>query len=152
MAVYPSSPLLNGPTQGVLSTSTSLVFDSSIVLYSAGSAYATGAWRAVTPSDSIQVVSTPNNTTISGVEGQMITGITLQANVNRTQTYIQNLGSTGPLAVLFGTGAASAQNCSMMLKADTATYAGGGGVWNWNGFYQGSISVSGRGPFIAWQA
>ena len=106
----------------------------------------------MTPSDSIQVVSTPNVSLVSGVEGQMITGVALQANSSRTQTYIQNLGSTGPLAVLFGTGAASVQNCSLILKADTATYAGGGGIWNWNGFYQGQISVSGRGPFIAWQA
>jgi len=78
------------------------------------------------------------------------TGIGTVINAQfRNIVYVQNL-QVNPLVLAF-TGTASATNYHMVLKADTATGAGNGGIWSSDSYY-GQISITGTSPYyIAWE-
>ena len=84
----------------------------------------------------------------------IVTGNILLANPNRIQSYIQVIGSGGPLYVKFGDAPASTGSFSVLLKAATSDFGTDGGVWSDNGFWKGSVSVSGNigTRFICWEA
>lgn len=83
--------------------------------------------------------------------GGPATGLAIAANAGRTYSYVQNIGSGGPLFVVLGQGLASAQSFSMILKPASTDFGGDGGIWA-SPFYQGPISISGSTRAIAWDA
>lgn len=88
------------------------------------------------------------------VGATIVTGNIFQANPNRVQSYIQVIGSGGALYVKFGDAPASTGSFSVLLKPSTTDFGTDGGVWSDNGFWKGSISVSGGlgTRFICWEA
>lgn len=84
----------------------------------------------------------------------IVTGNIFAANPLRIQSYIQVIGSGGPLYVKFGDAPASTGSFSVLLKAATSDFGTDGGVWSDNGFWRGAVSVSGGigTRFISWEA
>lgn len=102
----------------------------------------------------------PNATTTSnyvpsgGATATLLTGNALLSNPSRIQSYIQVVGSGGPLFVKLGSAPASTGSFSFILKPATTDFGADGGIWSDPGFYKGDVSVSG-GPgtrIICWEA
>lgn len=81
----------------------------------------------------------------------IITGIALQANLNRRAFFIQNNSSRSPLYVEFGAPPTSTGNYSMILNPSIANGMGGDSFYDAPAMYLGQISVSGDGQFIVWE-
>lgn len=96
--------------------------------------------------------STVSNSTVSGSNSSITTGQALPSNAARNNLYIQVVGTGSPLYVAYGNTAASQTNFNVLLKADSAPYAGNGGVLT-DDAYLGSVMVSGSAGclFTIWQ-
>lgn len=90
----------------------------------------------------------------NGINPGILTGNVLLSNPNRIQSYIQVIGSGGPLYVKLGSAPASTGSFSVLLKAATSDFGTDGGVWSDNGFWKGDVSISGGlgTRIIAWEA
>lgn len=164
----------NPAAVGNLATSANLIFDPNQVSIDG---FTTGMWRAYKTTDlanltisGMEVVvgnigvtglvttipanaTTTNNYSQSGSAGQtLLTGQILAANPARVQTYIQVIGSGGPLYVKLGAAPASQQSFSILLKPASSDFGQDGGIWSDNGFWKGIVSVSGTTRVIAWEA
>lgn len=98
------------------------------------------------PSDTI------SSSTPSGTQASNSYGTFLDANSNRLNFYIQNVGTGGALFLKYGAGASNA-SYNAILKAASTFENGDGGSINDN-YWKGVISVSGNSSFnkyISWE-
>lgn len=159
--------LFGGASAGNLSSSLTWLFDPNQVSTEGSQ---TGMWRGLQPADLTNVTlsgtitglitTIPANATVtnnyvqsgSATNTTLLTGQILAANPARVQTYIQVIGSGGPLYVKLGAAPASQQSFSLILKAGSTDFSTDGGVWTDNGFWKGIVSISGQTRAIFWEA
>lgn len=151
-----SSPTTNAryysaPPANIHSMAATYIWDPNAV-QSGAAQPVTGNWRPYTAADiGVSLAGETSNYASSGNAGTLVAGQVLAANPNRTQAYIQNVGTGGPLYVKLGPPSASQQSFSLVLKAASSEFGPDGGIWVSDGFWTGPVSASGTTRFISWE-